>query len=543
MPGSARPARVGVAWLGAAFAAYAALYIARLSFVIDGVRYFTLADDQMISMRYAENLAHGAGLVWNAGGARVEGYTNFLWVVFMALFHWLGVPRPTISACIQASGAAFLLANLVFVRAIALRVSDVAATRLALVLVAFYIPLDNWAFQGTEVSLLTLVVTAGAWWTLQAFDTDSTPWRLFALLGMSTLVRPDMVVFCGVSLLAVAIARPIVGWRRLAAGVVVIGAFVAAATVFRLWYFGDPLPNTYYLKVTGLPLWPKVTRGAIVALLFFAQLLPIVVPLAADRTWRRPSRDLVFVIAVFAAQVLYSVSVGGDAWEVWGGSNRFIAIAMPLFFICAAPAVVDQWNRFAAAVQKSAPRVDLRRVRWAAPAAALVLVLVVNLLALSVGVGVPTALRRMILVEKPYETASDEWAVRAALQLRDLTTDRATIAVTWAGSIPYFSERRAIDLLGKMDPRIAHEPMHPPQPRWSGFRPGHMKWDYAYSIGELQPDVVQYPLWPAGEDVGGSALARKYAWVDCVGVWWARRESPDVVWPQIDSRCAAGDEP
>src|SRR5207249_745853 len=72
-----------------ALAAYALLYIFRMSFLVDGVRYFTLADDQMISMRYAENLAHGHGLVWNAGGPRVEGYTNFLWMLYMAAFHLL----------------------------------------------------------------------------------------------------------------------------------------------------------------------------------------------------------------------------------------------------------------------------------------------------------------------------------------------------------------------------------------------------------------------------------------------------------------------
>src|SRR5262245_62098493 len=37
------------------------------SITIDGTRYFWLDDDQMISMRYARNLANGEGLVWNAG--------------------------------------------------------------------------------------------------------------------------------------------------------------------------------------------------------------------------------------------------------------------------------------------------------------------------------------------------------------------------------------------------------------------------------------------------------------------------------------------
>src|SRR5208283_5252873 len=58
-----------------------AWYIARTSFAIDGRRGFSLFDDAMISMRYARNLAQGAGLRWNPGLAPVEGYTNFLWTL------------------------------------------------------------------------------------------------------------------------------------------------------------------------------------------------------------------------------------------------------------------------------------------------------------------------------------------------------------------------------------------------------------------------------------------------------------------------------
>ena len=42
-----------------------------------------LGDDSFISFRYAKHLTEGQGLVWNPG-ERVEGYTNFLWVLLMA---------------------------------------------------------------------------------------------------------------------------------------------------------------------------------------------------------------------------------------------------------------------------------------------------------------------------------------------------------------------------------------------------------------------------------------------------------------------------
>jgi hypothetical protein len=72
----------------------------RCSIVIDGVRYFWLDDDMMISMRYARNLAHGNGLVWNVG-ERVEGYTNFLWTLFMAVVHVFPVPDATTSLVVR----------------------------------------------------------------------------------------------------------------------------------------------------------------------------------------------------------------------------------------------------------------------------------------------------------------------------------------------------------------------------------------------------------------------------------------------------------
>ena len=59
-------------------------FIAASSFEIEGRRYYSLFDDAMISMRYAANLAHGHGLTWNPG-ERVEGFTNPLWTLVMAL--------------------------------------------------------------------------------------------------------------------------------------------------------------------------------------------------------------------------------------------------------------------------------------------------------------------------------------------------------------------------------------------------------------------------------------------------------------------------
>jgi hypothetical protein len=522
----------GAFWLvAAAFCVYAVAFIARTSFSVDGVRYFTLADDQMISMRYAENLASGHGLAWNPVGERIEGYTNFLWVLYMSLFHWLAVPRHAISLCVEVSGALFLLANLAVVRAIAFDLtSNTRVALIAVALTAFYVPLDNWAFQGTEVSVLTLLVTCASWWTLRAFDSDCVPWRVFVLLGVGTLVRPDMVVFAAIPIAALALADRKRMAQRLGAGAAIVGVFLAAETAFRLLYFGDPLPNTYYLKVSGFPLLPKLARGAVMMARFLRQLVPLLLAMWASGQLRRPGRRLGFLLAVFSAQAAYSVSVGGDAWEWWGGSNRFVAIAMPLFFVCAAAGMVASWDRLLAALARR------KRLPPAlAPTMAVTAMLVlVNHLALALPGDSLGGIKRLFLVIKPPETEADERNVRAGLMLRQFTSEQAVVGVIWAGAIPYFSQRTSVDLLGKMDRRIAREPMHMPdtRPAWAAFYPGHMKWDYDYSIGDLKPDLVQAPLWSLNGVVARPLpyLDRNYEVRTVISEWYMRKQSPHILW-------------
>lgn len=62
------------------------------------------------------------------------------------------------------------------------------------------------------------------------------------------------------------------------------------------------------------------------------------------------------------------------------------------------------------------------------------------------------------------------------------------------GSIPYFTDRRAIDFLGKSDRYIAHLPPDiSGSIAWHGMTsvPGHNKYDLNYSIKTLKPTYVQ----------------------------------------------------
>ena len=90
------------------FVLWSAAFIYRTSFIaIDGKRYFCLFDDAMISMRYAWNFSHGAGLVWNAG-ERVQGYTNLLMTLIMSLATLI-FDKSAAALAIQILGVGFML--------------------------------------------------------------------------------------------------------------------------------------------------------------------------------------------------------------------------------------------------------------------------------------------------------------------------------------------------------------------------------------------------------------------------------------------------
>jgi hypothetical protein len=520
-------ARIAIGAVIAGFVAYACLFIYRTSFVVGHERYFSLFDDAMVSMRYARNLAHGYGLVWNPGGERIEGYTNPLWMLYMAAVHLLPLPASKMSLVIQMTAAALLVVNLVLVRRIALVVSngsEVVAFG-GVVLTAFYLPLNNWSLQGMEVSLLLPVMSLSILLALQTLHDGKFRALPHLVLGVSTLIRPDMAVSLVGLTTYLAITDAANRRRHLAWGFAALAGFTVLQTALRIWYFGDLLPNTYYLKLTGYPTLLRISRGAFVLAQFIWRfnVLLFALPFVIVSTRGRGGRLLLFMVVVQSA---YSVYVGGDAWEYWGGSNRYISLAMPGFFVALS------WSLLTLARARSLLASPGSTAPKPLPVAFLLLLLVS---AVSVNsIYGPAALKEALLLHPPLHTGpgdenNDE--VEEALALRQITTKDATIAVVRAGTIPYFADRPSIDLLGKNDRVIAHEPARVATGRWRfiDFRPGHSKFDYGYSIERRAPDVV-VQLWndrqqiePFLQEFYTSATLRGH----CV---YLRKTSAQVLW-------------
>jgi hypothetical protein len=122
------------------------------------------------------------------------------------------------------------------------------------------------------------------------------------------------------------------------------------------------------------------------------------------------------------------------------------------------------------------------------------------------------------LVANASSLSADVRGAQTGLAVRRLTSPDTLIAVTSAGNVPYFSRRRAIDILGKSDRAIAR--MAPV----NVFVPGHNKWNLDHSIRDGRPDLV----WGLPRLPGEADYLVRLGYQSYPGMCFARRDSVGV---------------
>lgn len=506
--------RYAISGIAICFLAWAAVFIYRSSFVaMDGKRYFCLFDDAMVSMRYAWNLAHGQGLVWNPG-ERVEGYTNFLMTLMMSVPASV-FDKSTAVLAIQVAGIGILLCNaLVVMKIVALHTERTECRILAFFLALSYYPLTFWTLMGMETGLLALLMTLSVLAAMRYAreGTASQGILLSILLGLAYLTRPDSFLFAAVIFIFLIQEKHKLGKLARIAGL--YACFLAGHELFRWYYYHELAPNTYTLKVTGIPLITRVRNGLGSIPLLFKQASVILI-LAGIGVFSRFSREKLLLIVPAVLLIGYQVSVGGD---VWGSYWRMVTPAMPLVFIAGTYGIFE----IAAFFAKAARAPFLNQLIHYGSIGVLALL---GLLPLNYEFW-----RQIAFLTRPYSMEANQANVNTAIAINSVTTPEATIAVFWAGSIPYFADRVAVDILGKSDPHIAKLP-----PRFGSngrYLPGHNKYDLNYSIKERLPTYVQYLTWDR-QDLSEWARS-KYVSVQYRGVSLTLlRDSPAVLWNNV----------
>ena len=425
------------------------------SLVVDGTRYFWLDDDQMITMRYARNLAEGHGLVWNPG-ERVEGYTSLLWTVILAGLHLLPLADAHMALAVRVLNALAACAVLLSVlKLLRVYLPDPGfALPIVLLLTAASHELLFWSMHGFETPLLTLLYLGTLLGILRGASGERLDLRTYLLMGLLPLARSDgHHLWAAAGLLVVALTPNL---SRAVARLAVAAVLPLAHLAGRRLYYGDWLPNTYYLKVAGFDIANRLERGLGYAA-YFAMCYWLVLFLALLGALVCSDRRRVLGLAGFALSLAYVVGVGGDNFP----GARFLAPQAPLLLVLAAAGARDLCpNR--------------RTGEFAL---------------LSAGAGAYAVFALFMAVASPAfplivdRNGGPEESLLTALAIRENTAPEARVAVHAAGLVPYFSRRHAIDCLGKADRHVAHLA---PQ----GRDMGHNKLDPDYSLGQERPDLA-----------------------------------------------------
>lgn len=453
--------------------------------VAHALTYNFVTDDAYISFVFSRNLAEHGELTFNLGHP-VEGYTNFLWTVLLALGMLLGVD-PGISA--RVLGLACALGTLY----VTFRLMERALGRpspwcaVPPLLLACSSGFACWTSGGLETQLFTLLVVIAIDGVVDAVQRPGAILRSGIALALSAMTRPEGLLVAGV--LGLVHLTTIVGayraYRRwpgrtwdLLAALAFLGLW-APWFYWRYRYYGYLWPNTYYVKAAGPWADPKLAtemyaNGVHYIWVWLRQTrLLYALPLAAIGMVIGRGRTPRFALALSclllsAVYVPYAISVGGD----FMGLHRFI---MPLFVVAAVTVTLG--------LEYVTPFVH----RLAAPVAAVLLV-----------AGFAFTQYELTRESLRWGNFANDRGIDTPAFLIVYTEDRAAIGrvmepcflpgdfsiVGGAGAQPYFGRMQGVDVFGLVSERIAHE-----EPRMRA-RAGHTKFGSDSLLAQYDPTFV-----------------------------------------------------
>lgn len=267
-----------------------------------------ICDDAYISFVYARNFWDGFGLVYNIG-ERVEGYTNFLWTVYLSLAYGLGLKPQLVSV---TTGIFFyLLLLFVFFRE-ENKLSLGNFYPLLIVHLALFFHLHLFASSGLETSLFTFLVSIGC------LHWEKRKGSVFYIFLLAALVRPEGALFLCIASL---------DWFKQKRFLlpIVFGILFSCFLLLRYWYYQDFFPNTFYAKGNK---GSYLSQGLYYFLYLIRSypLYPIVFLLAGIQMFKSVfvEKEHQFLVISLLFYFIYVFYVGGDFM-----GNRFWVPILP----------------------------------------------------------------------------------------------------------------------------------------------------------------------------------------------------------------------
>ena len=417
-----------------------------------------MADDAFISFRYAENFVHGNGLVWN-NGEFVEGYTNFLWTILISGFIALG-GNPAIWS--QVFGILFFAASLLYMYKLSkLIFQSKNIGFLLMILLGLNHTFNSFATGGLETQMqVTLLLSCTYYCTLSILSTIWTIKRMITislLITAAILTRLDSAAIC-IIILAITFVSFIYNgltrkniWKHTltltALTIIIVGLWF----LWKLFYYGTILPNTYYAKVASPT---SMQRGMYYIyafhLAYFLIPFPLILFFKLKVLLSKVNLHLMMLCLCITLWFAYLIYIGGDHIEF-----RFIVPVMPFIFILIGWAIFVSIHHWIIRVilvfliLAGSFHHALTYIQSADP---------------SLGIA---PLRHF---DEEFTKEYPQWSKAGRVLWETFKGNKdVLIATSGAGAIPYYSQLPTIDMLGINDPWIARHG------EILGTTPGHQR--------------------------------------------------------------------
>ena len=430
-----------------------------------------IQDDAYTSFRYVKNFVEGNGLVFNPG-QRVEGYTNFLWVMILSIFyfldhaHILALDLENVAQILSVLFSVTVLILTYFLsknilkkdverRSLIEKLIDELVNLTPVFMLSISTPLIYWGVSGMETSFFVSLVLFSILLFLKNEENNSPTKSWIFLLVLSSLLRPEgMIVFALILTFKIYYlykshqekkfilrARAVFN-RELVNEILFYATPLIIYICFRLIYYGYPLPNTFYAKtdfsiefiIRGINYFSDFARAYL--LYGFVLLFPTI--LFYDKI---KAKELIFIYWIIGAWTILNIIIGGDVLPI----HRFFLPIMPLIFIL-----------FVKAISFAGDLVAKKNV-WIANlflTAAIVLIFSVGLLNFKTQ-------RYQMMEKRSYETGLVKkmkiyanW-INAQSERRG---DQVSVAMSTIGAFSYYANACVIDIVGLTDGYISHHP-------------------------------------------------------------------------------------
>jgi hypothetical protein len=332
-------------------------------FVLHSLHLAVIAEDSFIGFRFAKNIIEGNGLLWNIGESPVEGYTNFLWIIFCSVAILAGT---NLLVFVQVTGIAFSIIILIYVYYFCSRSLefDSYSSLIACAFLALAGPFATWSTSGMETNLFTLFVVASCYHEISYWKSRQRASIIlsFTFCFLAALTRPEGL---GIFIILLNMhsyralrekkSKEIINYSILALIIFVIPFSIYF--IWRVFYYGYLFPLTYYAKTGGGAL--QWIRGAKYFWFFIIHFILPLAPLLILLFWKRLDKIKVtnlFSLSRFNSQIAssrygiilcgvmciaysgYIVLIGGDYMAMY----RFFVPILPFIYILIAATIYSQ---------------------------------------------------------------------------------------------------------------------------------------------------------------------------------------------------------